>query len=75
MKLLLDQNLSRRTIPVLQDAYPNSTQVAMLGMECASDNEIWQFAKNNDFIIVTQDSDFHEMSLLYGPGRHQKLFG
>lgn len=66
MKLLLDENLSRRLIPFLQADFPDSTQVALLGLEKTTDREIWQFAKNNDYVIVTKDSDFHELSILYG---------
>ncbi len=32
----------------------------------ASDIEIWEFAKMNHFIIVTQDSDFNDLYLLKG---------
>jgi predicted nuclease of predicted toxin-antitoxin system len=32
----------------------------------APDREIWEFAKNNDYIIVTQDSDFNDLNSLYG---------
>ena len=35
MKLLLDENLSRRIIPFLQTAFPGSSQVALLNMERA----------------------------------------
>jgi|SRR3990172_949570 len=66
MKLLLDQNLSRRIVPFLQDTFPGSTQVALLGMEHAEDREIWNHAKGNGFVIVSRDSDFYEMSLLHG---------
>ena len=31
-----------------------------------TDTEIWEFAKNNGFCIVTQDADFAERSRLYG---------
>jgi predicted nuclease of predicted toxin-antitoxin system len=31
-----------------------------------TDTEIWEFAKINDFCIVTQDVDFAERSRLYG---------
>ncbi len=31
MKLLLDENLSRRVIPFIQAEYPGSTQIALLG--------------------------------------------
>lgn len=64
MKLLLDENLSRRIVPFLQDAFPGSTQIALLGMETASDREVWKFAKDNGFVIVTKDSDFYDLSLV-----------
>ena len=38
MKLLLDENLSRRLIPFLQYDYPGSSQVVLLGLEAASDS-------------------------------------
>lgn len=66
MKLLLDENLSRRIIPFLQTAFPGSSQVALLGLESANDSEIWQYAKDNGFVIVSRDSDFQERSLVAG---------
>lgn len=66
MKLLLDENLSRRMIPFLQADYPGSTQIALLGMERATDREVWEYAKANGFVLVTKDSDFHELSVLLG---------
>lgn len=66
MKLLLDENLSRRLVPLLLTAYPNTTQIALLKLETSTDREIWEYAKINDFIIVTRDSDFHELGTLYG---------
>ena len=66
MKLLLDQNLSFRLLEKLEPVYPGSTQVRLINLDQADDPVIWQFAKDNDFIIVTKDSDFHEFSLLYG---------
>jgi len=66
MKLLLDENLSRRIIPFLQGAFPDSSQVALLGLEGASDSEIWLYAKDNGFVIVSRDSDFQERSLVAG---------
>ncbi|MGZ4968720.1 MAG: DUF5615 family PIN-like protein [Methylobacter sp.] len=66
MKLLLDENLSRRAVPFLQDIFQGSTQIALLGMENADDREIRNFAKDNDFVIVTKDSDFFEMASVYG---------
>jgi len=66
MKLLLDENLSRRIVPFLQTAFPGSTQIALLGLETASDSEIWQYAKDNGYVIVSRDSDFQERSLVAG---------
>lgn len=37
MKLLLDENLSRRIVPFFQADYPDSTQIALANMESASD--------------------------------------
>jgi predicted nuclease of predicted toxin-antitoxin system len=66
MKLLLDENLSRRIVPFLQTTYPGSSQVALLNLESSSDSEIWQYAKTNGFVIVSRDSDFQERSLVAG---------
>jgi len=66
MKLLLDENLSRRIVPFLQAAFPGSSQIALLGLESASDLEIWQYAQAHGFVIVSRDSDFHERSLVAG---------
>jgi predicted nuclease of predicted toxin-antitoxin system len=65
MKLLLDENLSRRAVAFLLEAFPGTTQVALLGLEHADDREIWHYAKTNDFVIVTKDADFYELSALY----------
>jgi len=66
MKLLLDENLSRRIVPFIQDKYPESSQVTLIGLEQACDQTIWQYASDNNFIIVTKDADFYEMNVLYG---------
>jgi predicted nuclease of predicted toxin-antitoxin system len=59
MKLLLDENLSRRIAPFIQDLYPDSTQVTLIGMEQLDDKAIRQYAIDNGFIIVTKDADFY----------------
>jgi len=50
MKLLLDENLSKRLVPFLQHDFPGSTQVALLGMESASDKDVWQRAKDDGYV-------------------------
>ena len=66
MKLLLDENLSRRLVPFLQHDYPGSNQVVLLGMQSASDKEVWQKARTDGYVIVTRDADFQELSLVWG---------
>jgi predicted nuclease of predicted toxin-antitoxin system len=66
MKLLLDENLSRRLVPFLQHDYPGTSQVVLMGMESASDKEVWERARLDDFVIVTRDADFQELSLVWG---------
>ena len=70
MKLPLDENLSRRLVPFLKEAYPGSSQVALLGLEQADDASIWTYAQQHDFVIVSQDADFHERSLVFGAPPH-----
>ena len=36
-------------------------------MEEADDRLIWEYAKMNGFILVSQDVDFADMATLYGP--------
>jgi predicted nuclease of predicted toxin-antitoxin system len=50
----------------LADIFPNSSHVQFHQMAEETDTEIWEFAKANDFCIVTQDADFAERSRLYG---------
>jgi predicted nuclease of predicted toxin-antitoxin system len=66
MKLLLDENLARRIVPFLQAGYPESSQVVLEGLERADDRVVWNYARDNGFVIVTKDSDFHELSLVRG---------
>lgn len=44
MKLLLDENLSRRLVPALKDHYPGTSQVVLEGLEAAEDQKIWDYA-------------------------------
>jgi predicted nuclease of predicted toxin-antitoxin system len=52
MKLLLDENLSRRIVPLLVTDFPGTMQVTLLGMERATDMEIqkhyWKEYLNHD---------------------------
>ncbi len=58
MKLLFDQNLSYRLPELLKTLYPDSAHVSSIGLRDASDSEIWDYAKEHGFVIVSKDSDF-----------------
>lgn len=64
--LLFDQNISVRLIQRLADLFPGATHVTRVGLDCASDHQVWEFAKEHDYAIVTKDSDFNDLSTLYG---------
>jgi predicted nuclease of predicted toxin-antitoxin system len=66
VKLLFDENLSPRLPGVLADTYPGSAHVHGCGLGNADDSAIWQYAKDNDFTIVSKDSDFQERGVLHG---------
>jgi len=66
LKLLFDQNLSRKLVTRLADIFPDASHVQFHGLTDADDSKIWEFAKIEGFCIVTQDADFAERSHLYG---------
>jgi predicted nuclease of predicted toxin-antitoxin system len=67
VKLLFDQNLSRKLVDRLRDDYPESKHVTAVGLETATDREIWEYARQHDYVIVSKDSDFRQLAFLYGP--------
>ncbi len=66
MKLLFDANISYRIVKKLKIHFPDCLHVSKSGLTFPiTDRKIWQFALQNDFIIVTYDEDFYELSNLY----------
>ncbi len=66
MRLLFDQNISHRILKLLPERYSNSSTVKKEGLINLPDKQIWEFAKQNNFIIVTQNSDFNNLISLLG---------
>ena len=66
MRLLFDQNISYRIVNKLSDCYPDCEQVRHLGLMNAKDIDIWDYARNNNYVIVTFDADFYDISLVNG---------
>ncbi len=65
VKLLSDQNLSPKLINLLAELYPNSDHLDLLGLGTAEDSVVWTHAKDNDFVVVTKDADFVDLSVLH----------
>jgi len=67
MKLLFDANLSPALPKSLGDVFPQSRHVFECGGIANDDSKIWSFASTNGLAIVSKDSDFQAMSLMFGP--------
>jgi predicted nuclease of predicted toxin-antitoxin system len=67
VRLLFDENLSRKLTVRLADLYPESVHVVEVGLCESPDREIWEFAKSGNFVIVSTDSDFYELATTMGP--------
>ena len=66
MKLLFDENLSHKLAQRLVDLFPDSLHVRDVGMKATDDPVVWDYAKDNDFMIVSKDADMHDLSLVFG---------
>lgn len=66
MKLLLDQNVSYRLVQKLEVIFPGTQHVSKIGLTNKSDRDIWETAKREDYVVVTFDSDFYDLSLTLG---------
>jgi len=67
VKLLFDENLSRRLVARLADLFPESSHVVLEGLLQNPDIVVWEYAKAQEFAIVTADADFYELSTMFGP--------
>jgi predicted nuclease of predicted toxin-antitoxin system len=66
MRLLFDQNISFRIIKKTHSFFTDCKHVSGCGLSDHEDAEIWQYAKNNNYAIVTFDSDFYDISIING---------
>jgi predicted nuclease of predicted toxin-antitoxin system len=64
VKLLLDENLSRKLAVRLSELYPGLVHVAEFGLLARPDYEIWERARRDGFIIVSTDSDFEDSTIV-----------
>jgi predicted nuclease of predicted toxin-antitoxin system len=64
--LLLDENLSSRLVDRLASLFPGLMHMRNVGLKQASDEQIWQRAKDKGYTIVTADVDFVGLSRRLG---------
>lgn len=59
MKLLIDQNISHRIIPIISESFSELTHVRNVGLKDKNDYEIFMFARQNNFnAVISLDEDF-----------------
>lgn len=66
MKLLLDQNLSRKLVPVLEARFPDTSHVLLLGLDKSSDSEIRDYAQQHGFTLATKNTDMVDLCVFRG---------
>jgi predicted nuclease of predicted toxin-antitoxin system len=59
MKILLDANISWKLANALKPIFGECAHVDLIGLDVpAQDIDIWTYALNNGYIIITKDNDF-----------------
>ncbi len=66
MRLLFDQNLSPKLAEYFNRSFAGSEHLQNLNLNKSSDTLVWEFAKSNEFTIVTKDSDFNNLVSFFG---------
>jgi predicted nuclease of predicted toxin-antitoxin system len=66
MKLLLDQNISHKVVTQLRQHFQYIHSIREFGLTDAMDFKIWEYARLNDFTVVTFDEDFYKIQLIMG---------
>ena len=66
MKLLFDQNLSDQLVTRLSELFPNSIHAKTIGLNTAADTELWDYARKNNYLIVSKHTDFSNRSIVHG---------
>ncbi|MDH6303931.1 putative nuclease of putative toxin-antitoxin system [Parabacteroides sp. PF5-5] len=65
--LLLDANISWRSVSILQQSFDGCSHVDSIGLKVpAKDKDIWEYARKHDMVIVSNDEDFLNLLLIKG---------
>jgi predicted nuclease of predicted toxin-antitoxin system len=67
MKILLDANISWKLTNVLKPIFGECAHVDLIGLTVPADDiDIWDYALENGYTIVTKDNDFIDLLELKG---------
>jgi predicted nuclease of predicted toxin-antitoxin system len=67
MKILLDANISWKLVNSLKSIFGDCAHVDFIGLKVpAEDIDIWNYAQDNGYIIITKDNDFADLLELNG---------
>ena len=58
MKFLVDNQLPSALAEMLISGGMEARHVLEVGLEAASDTDIWKYAGENSFVLITKDEDF-----------------
>jgi predicted nuclease of predicted toxin-antitoxin system len=61
VKLLLDENISRRIISTSEPIFPGRSHVELVGLAGATDSSICDYTSEQDFVVITKDEDFDRL--------------
>ena len=48
------------------DLFPDSAHVQDVGLDTADDTDLWDYARDNDYLLVSKDADFSDRSAIHG---------
>jgi predicted nuclease of predicted toxin-antitoxin system len=67
LKLLVDENLSRKLVSNLLDLFPGSIHLSRADLLQSPDFVVWEYAKAKGSAILSAYADFFELASTLGP--------
>jgi predicted nuclease of predicted toxin-antitoxin system len=66
LKLFFDENLSEHLPKRLAKEFPDSSHPRLTNLAGATDKRIREYARENEFMLVTRDNDLVQLAQFYG---------
>ena len=65
-RLLLDENLSERLVPLIAESFSDVLHLRTMGLGGSPDAAVWKAARETQSTLVTKDEDFIRLSMDLG---------